>query len=96
MILLKENFRISKRTYAYWIDMLTMMWDQFLLREYLENTAGLDCILFRCLTKTQNFAYLVQILESSLSSTQFYSYNLVSMVLSAMYLLVRINMEGND
>ena len=96
MVLLKEDFRVWKRTYSYWADVLTMMWDQFLLQDCLDNYGNLDYLLFRCLTKTKNFAYLVQILEASLYTTQFYSYSLMSIVLSAMYLLIRINMEGNE
>ena len=75
---------------------MTTLWDRYILEDCLDNYGAFDCLLFRCLTKTRNFSYLVQILEASLYTTQFYSYNLVTIVLSAMYLLVRINMEGDD
>ena len=30
---LKFQFKIWKKTFAYWIDMLTLIWDQFLLND---------------------------------------------------------------
>lgn len=96
MVLLKEDFKIYKRTYCYWVDLLTMLWDKFILEDRLDSVSNYERLLFRCFGSTKNFAYLLQILEASIYTTQFYEFSLVVLVMSAMYLLVRINMEGGD
>ena len=76
--------------------MLTVLWDQYIIEDRLDSYGSLESLLFRCIGRTRNFAYLNQILESSLHSTQFYSFNQAVVVMSTMYLLVRINMEGDE
>lgn len=95
MILIKEDFRVCKRTYCFWVDTLTMIWDQFIIG-CQDNYGSLDCLLFRCLGRTKNFAFLNQIIESSTHTTQFYAFTPAVIVTSTMYLLIRINMEGEE
>ena len=93
---MKEDFKVCKRTYTFWIDMFTMLWDQYILEDRLDNYGSLDSLLFRCYGRTKNYAYLNQIIESSLHTSQFYSYNQAVIVMSTMYLLIRINIEGDE
>ena len=75
--------------------MFTMLWDQYILEDRLDSYGSLDSLLFRCIGRTKNYAYLNQILESSLHTSQFYTFNQAVIVMSTMYLLLRINMEGD-
>ena len=89
MIALKLDYRIRYKTYAYWIDLLTIIWDQRLLALYPE----MEKLLFRCPKFKINMSYLLQILEILQYDIQAYNYSEIALVLSVIYLLIRITME---
>lgn len=93
MIMIKEDFKLKKKTFSYWIDALTTIWDNN-ISDKLDPFEVKENKFFRIKNKTQNYLFLVQMIEASLFNISFYSYPQPIIVLSAMYLLVRINMEN--
>lgn len=69
--------------------MLTCIWDQFMLRERKDSDSEL---LFRCPTHSSNLSYLFQVLELAHLSIRVYLHQPIYIVLSAMYLLLRIGL----
>ena len=86
---MKLNYFLRFRTSAYWIDLLTVIWDQRILT-YHDPTY--EKLLFRSPKHRINMSYLLQISEIIYYDVHVYHYSEVVLVLSAIYLLVRITM----
>ncbi len=89
LIVFKLNYLIRFKTNAYWVDLLTVIWDQRILSLHPDY----DKLLFRCPKYRINMSYLLQILEILHYDLQVYNYSEVALVLSVIYLLIRITMQ---
>ena len=95
MILMKDEYRIQKKTHTYWIDNLTVIWDNFLLAEKMDTNGRLENVLFRYFDRLENYAFLIQIVERIRLRTTSYEYSMPTLILAVMYLLIRLKMEGD-
>lgn len=94
MILIKENFKLNYKTHAYWVDTLSMLWDSFLLFDYQDTYGRVTQLMLRRAGNAKNFSSLVQLIQAALFHPNFHLHSKSILVLGAMYLLARINMEG--
>lgn len=88
------RFRLWRIQAVFWVDLLTCLWDQHIIT----NDQAFHChssLLFRCSASLVNISFLYQIMEMAYLNENIYSYPSVYIVLSAMYLLVRITKENN-
>lgn len=74
--------------------MLTLAWDAH-LNAKTEIYKTSQNLMFRSVQKPQNYFYLIQILQLSLHSVDIYTYDFSYIVISTIYLICRVKMEGN-
>ena len=55
-MMVKLNFKLSIKTYSNWIDVLTLLWD-----DYLGRKEAKKCFYFRRNENIKNFSYLCQL-----------------------------------
>lgn len=88
-MLMKFNFKLVKRSTTYWIDILTLLWDSYINEEI---TWELD-LLFRCDKNKRNISHCYQLIEKLSLDLEIYNYSTPLVVLSAMYLIIRMRLE---
>lgn len=55
-MMVKLNFKLSIKTYANWIDILTLLWDDYLVKKDTKKF-----LAFRKKENIKNFGYLCQL-----------------------------------
>ena len=55
-MMVKLNFKLSIKTYANWIDILTLLWDDYLVKKDTKRFLS-----FRKKENIKNFSYLCQL-----------------------------------
>ena len=88
--MVKLNFKLTIRSYTFWIDSLTTIWDSYIQQIYPKIKSKVS---FRCVQCAKNFSYLSTLVEVSYYFPYAYFYPKVILILSVMYLLIRIRME---
>lgn len=88
-MLLKFNFKLMARSSTYWVDVLTMLWDEYILEVCWEE----EDLLFRRERNKRNISHCYQLVEKLYLELEAYSYAKPTLVLSAMYLVVRMRLE---
>lgn len=86
-MMVKLNFKLTVTTYNHWVETLTALWDTYLM-ERDEKPPTL--LMFRNCTNLKNLFYLSQMVETSYYFPYAYFYSKVLIVVSIMYILVRI------
>lgn len=90
LILSSLGFKVTHRTYVEWTDAFTILWD----KKIMTNKES-EKLLFRGPKSYLNFYLTLKILETTHYDPRVYHYKEIVLVLSSMYLLVRILMEGD-
>ena len=78
------------KTYTYWIDVFTNLWDGYVKKyqpQYFET------IKFRGYDDNRNWNYLVQTTDAALNTMNFYNYSKVGLALGGIYLIARISLQ---
>ena len=89
------RFRLWRIQVIFWTDLLTCLWDQHIIAGEASMHTN-SSLLFRCSVSLINISYLYQILEMAYQHENVYVFPSIHIVLSAMYLLVRITKEGAE
>ncbi len=58
--MVKFNYRLIHKTFNYWIDMLTALWDSFVV-EFCPKY--IDSLTFRNEKTPRNFSYVLQLIQ---------------------------------
>lgn len=90
LILSKLGFKVMYRTYIEWTDAFTIIWDQKITEKSEDEK-----LLFRGPKSFQNFYITIKVIEAAHYDPRVYNYSEIVLVLSVMYLLIRILMEGD-
>jgi hypothetical protein len=88
-MLLKFSFRLVRRTSTYWVDILTLLWDNYITEEI---TWELE-LLFRSEKNKKNISHCYQIMERLALDLDAYNYSTPLLALSAIYVVVRMRLE---
>lgn len=88
-MMIKFNFKLMQRSSTYWIDLLTTLWDGYIIQEMPLDSD----LLFRSERSKRNISHLFQIVEKVASHLEMYQFSKAYIVLSAMYLIVRMQLE---
>lgn len=88
-MLLKFGFKLVKRSSTYWVDILTLLWDDYINQQL---TWQLD-LLFRHDKNKKNISHCYQIIEKLHLDLDVYNYSTPLLVLSTMYLILRMRLE---
>lgn len=86
-MMVKLNFKLTLKSYTYWIEALTNIWDSFVCKSRPKLKGK---ITFRIPESFKHLSYLFQLVEISYYFPYAYFYPKSILVLSIMYLLVRI------
>ena len=89
-MMVKLNFKLTIRSFTFWIDSLTSLWDSYILQAYSKLKSKVS---FRTPECIKNLSYLLGLVEVAYYFPYAYFYPKVILVLSVMYLLVRIRIE---
>ena len=92
-MMIKLNFKMAIRSFVYWIDSLSLIWDSFIYEFYPSLRAKL---LYRQQKSITNYSYLSQLTEIAFYSVESYIYSRVLIVLSFMYIITRVSLEFGD
>jgi hypothetical protein len=87
--MLKFSFKLVARSSTYWVDALTVLWDGYICGEIAWD----EELLFRSEKNKRNISHCYQIVEKLQQEVEVYQYSKPLLVLSAMYLIVRMRME---
>lgn len=88
-MLLRFSFKIVKKSSTYWADLLTLLWDSYITEEVTWE----EELLFRSSKNKRNLSHLYQILERASLELDNYVFSTPLMVLSIIYLIVRMRLE---
>lgn len=88
-MMMKFNFKLITRSSTYWVDILTTLWDEYIS----EDLTWEDQLTFRQEKSKRSISHLFQILEKCFLFTEVYQYSVPNLVLSAMYLIIRMQLE---
>ena len=86
-MMVKLNFKLTIRSFTFWVDSLTIIWDTYIMESYSKLRSKVSFRSPECL---KNISYLLQLVELSYYFPYAYFYPKVILVLSVMYLLIRI------
>lgn len=89
-MMVKLNFKLTIRGFTFWVDSLTSLWDSYIVDTYSKMKGKVS---FRTPDCVKNLSYLYELVEVSYYFPYAYFYPKVILVLSVMYLLVRIRIE---
>ena len=89
-MMVKLNFKLTIRSFTFWIDSLTILWDSYILQSYSKLKSKVS---FRTPECTKNLSYVLELVEVSYYFPYAYFYPKVILILSIMYLLMRIRIE---
>ena len=78
------------KTVAYWVDMLTALWDSY-VGEFCPKYT--DTLIFRNDRAPRNISYVWQMMELECLSMGVYNSSKVSIVLAAIYLIARMALQ---
>lgn len=87
------NFKLHTTTLTYWIDSLANIWDMFSL---YKDQSNCEHLFFRSSQQVSypNLSYLTQVIEMQNFSPQtLHLYSRAVVVLSVMYLVIRMRMQ---
>ena len=89
-MMVKLNFKLTIRSFTFWIDSLTSLWDTYILQSYSKLKSKVS---FRTPECIKNLSYILGLVEVSYYFPYAYFYPKVILILSVMYLLIRIRIE---
>lgn len=89
-MMVKLNFKLTIRSFTFWADSLTILWDSYILQSFSKLKSK---VCFRTPDCIKNLSYMLELVEVSYYFPYAYFYPKVILVLSVMYLLVRIRIE---
>ena len=88
--MVKFAFKLVNKTLVYWLDILTALWDSY-VAEFCPKY--IDTLIFRNDKVPRNLSYIVQMVELEAISMGVYNFSKVSLVLAAIYLVVRMSLQ---
>lgn len=88
-MMMKFNFKLMTRSSTYWIDILTTLWDQYIAEDITYENE----LTFRQEKSKRSISHLFQIVEKSYLFIEVYQYSVPCLVLSAMYLIIRMQLQ---
>ena len=88
-LLLRFKFKLSIKSPQYWMDLLTLMWDEYINAQ----VSWEEMLYFRDYESTINMSHLLQLSEKSYLNLEVYQFPTFTLVLAIMYLIIRIKLE---
>jgi len=92
-LIMKLNFKLNIKTHIYWVNVLSQTWDKFIKENQYQSSVitNQDLVLFYvCNDKHKKLILLLQIAELSMCDPKVYQFNKSYLILSVIYLLIRI------
>lgn len=92
-IMAKFQFHLAYRSNTYWVDTLTALWDKHLQTAYDEADIHGASLYFRLEANKKNLSHLHQLIEKIYLDPAAYRFTAPTLVLSGMYLIIRMQLE---
>ena len=87
---IKFGFKLVFRSSTYWCELLTMAWDGYVCQQMQWQS---QLLLFRGENNKRNISHLFQIVEGIELQLEMYKFSYPYIVLSSMYLIVRMCLQ---